>query len=269
LNNWITGIRLSHEIFAKPAACVYARGIAAGRRFAEDVTQISYRAIISVPANNTTMEPELNALLPEFAPFAVARVKLPSGTLTLEDLPAYTRNTLDSLAPFLSQRLELVVHGCTAAGFLAGPAASARIIEAMRARSGAAIISTGEAMVDILQHEGVPETAVVTPYLEAVNDGLRAYLASAGIAVEVLNSFECRTTEELGRVSEAEVMDLALRTVTPRSQALFIACSQLPTRGILEPLRRKLRIPVWSSISATGWAAARAMAGKPVRGAAK
>jgi maleate isomerase len=219
-----------------------------------------------VPANNTTMEPELNALLPEFAPFAVARVKLPSSTLTLEDLPAYTRNTLDSLAPFLSKHLELVVHGCTAAGFLAGPSASARIIEAMRVRSGAVVVGTGAAMADILRHEGVRETAVVTPYLDAVNDGLRAYLASAGIAIEVLASFECQTTDELGRISEAQVMDLALRTVTPRSQALFIACSQLPTRSILEPLRQKLGIPVWSSISATGWAAARAMAGKSVRG---
>lgn len=227
---------------------------------------ISCRAVISVPANNTTMAPELNALLPELAPFAVARVKLPSATLTLADLPAYTRNTLDSLDPFLSRQLELVVYGCTAAGFLAGPAASERIIEAMRVRSGAVVVGTGAAMADILQSEGVRETSVVTPYLAAVNDGLRAYLAEAGIGVEVLASFACQTTEELGRITEAEVMDLALRTVTPRSQALFIACSQLPTRGILEPLRKKLRIPVWSSISATAWAAQRAMAGKVVSG---
>ena len=150
------------------------------------MAETSHRAVISVPANNTTMEPELNALLPELAPFAVARVKLPSGTLTLDDLPEYTRNTLDSIAPFLSKRLELVVHGCTAAGFLAGPAASARIIESMRVKSGAVVVGTGAAMADVLKHEGVRETAVVTPYLAAVNEGLRAYLASAGIAVEVV-----------------------------------------------------------------------------------
>ena len=211
----------------------------------------------------------MNMLLPDLAPFAVARVKLPSSTLTHEDLPAYTRNTLDSITPFLSRRLELVVHGCTAAGFLAGPAASARIIEEMRVRSGATVIGTGAAMTDVLKHEGVRETAVVTPYLDAVNEGLRAYLASSGIAVEVLNSFKCQNTEELGQVGEAQVMELALRTVTPQSQALFIACSQLPTLGILEHLRSKLGIPVWSSISATGWAAARAMAGKSLRGAAE
>jgi maleate cis-trans isomerase len=223
------------------------------------VTQVSCRAVISVPANNTTMGPELDALLPELAPFAVARVKLPSSTLTVDDLPAYTQNTLDSLAPFVSQHLELVVYGCTAAGFLAGPAASARIVDAMRVQTGAVVVGTGAAMADVLTYEGVRETAVVTPYLQAVNDGLRAYLLSAGIAVEVLRSFECKNTDELGRIDEAEVMDLALRTVTPRSKALFIACSQLPTRGILEPLRKKLRIPVWSSISATAWAAERAM----------
>lgn len=233
------------------------------------MTQNSCRAVISVPANNTTMEPELNALAPELAPFAVARVKLPSATLTQADLPAYSRNTIDSITPFLSPRLELVVYGCTAAGFLAGPAASARIMDEMRAKSGATVVGTGAAMADVLKHEGVKEAAVVTPYLDAVNDGLRAYLAKSGIAVEVLNSFKCQNTKELGEVSEAQVMDLALRTVTAKSQALFIACSQLPTLGILDELREKLGIPVWSSISATAWAASQAMAGKSRRGAAE
>jgi maleate cis-trans isomerase len=70
----------------------------------------------------------------------------------------------------------------------------------------------------------------------------------------------CPDVDSLGRVTETEVRDLAFRTVTPRSKALFIACSQLPTRGILEELRRRLGIPVWSSISATAWAASRAAA---------
>ena len=90
-------------------------------------------------------------------------------------------------------------------------------------------MSTAGAMVDVLRDEGVGETAVVTPYLQPVNDGLRAYLESSGIAVETLNSFFCKTTAELGAITEDQVLDLALRTVTPRSKSLFIACSQLPT----------------------------------------
>jgi maleate isomerase len=200
------------------------------------------------------MEPELNRLCPELAPFAVSRVQLSTPTLTRDDLPIYTRDTLDALAPFLSERPSLVVHGCTAAGFLAGREANNRVANTIREQSGARVVSTGQSMIDVLEHEDVDEIAVVTPYVDSVNEGLRAYVASADIGVEVLKSFNCEDTEALGRVSEQQVMDLALATVTPQSRALFIACSQLPTLNILEPLRQKLGIPVWSSISATAWA---------------
>jgi maleate cis-trans isomerase len=218
-----------------------------------------HRGVLAVPANNTTMEPELNALCPELAPFAVARVQLPGGTLTAKDIPAYSRNTIAAIADFLPRRPDIVVHGCTAAGFLVGREESERMTNELRNRCGATVVSTGAAMVDVLQHEEVEETAVVTPYHEAVDDGLRKYLASAGIAVEVLDGCECHTVEELGRITEDEVFDMAMRTVTPRSRALFIACSQLPTLGIIEPLRERLGIPVWSSIRATAWAASRAI----------
>lgn len=215
------------------------------------------RGVLGVPANNTTMAPELNALCPDLAPFAVARVRLPAGTLKAEDIPAYTRSTLAAIEPHVAHPPRLVVQGCTAAGFLAGRAENARIVDAIRALSRAPVVSTGEAMVEVLRHEGVDETAVVTPYLDAVNDGLRAYLADSGIGVEVLASFRCATIEELGSVTSDQVRELALRTVTPDSKALFIACSQLPTIDIMDELRQRLGIPVWSSISATAWAAAR------------
>jgi maleate cis-trans isomerase len=217
-------------------------------------------AVLAVPANNTSMEPEMNALCPQAAPFAVARVPVPHEGLNLGNLAAYSKTTLESVDPFLSDAPKLIVHGCTAAGFLAGPRATAEMVEALRRKSGAVVVSTGASMVDVLRHEGVSETAVVTPYLKPVNDGLRRYLADAGIGVEVLDSFECQTIDELGAVTREQVMELALKTVTPQSKSLFIACSQLPTLGIIEPLRERLGIPVWSSISATAWAASRALA---------
>jgi len=222
--------------------------------------QAEPRAVLIVPANNTTMAPEMSALAPELAPFAVARVPVPSEGVTVENMPAYARSTLAAVEEFLPLRPALVVHGCTAAGFLSGAKGVAEITEALRQRSGATVVSTAAAMIAVLRHEGVRETAVATPYLAPINDGLRAYLAEAGIAVEVLNTLACPDVDSLGRVTEEEVLALALRTVTPRSRSLFIACSQLPTLGVLPTLRARLGIPVWSSISATAWAASRAMA---------
>jgi maleate cis-trans isomerase len=217
------------------------------------------KTLIVVPENNTTMEPEISTLCPSLAPIPVARVKRPARTLLLEDLPAYAEATLDAITPFADRQFDLVIYGCTAAGFLGGPDGNADMVARLRQRTGATVISTAGAMIDALQNAGVSETAVVTPYLQAVNDGLRRYLESSGIAVETLNSFFCKTTAELGQITQAQVLDLALQTVTPASQSLFVACSQLPTINVVAQLRARLGFPVWSSIQATAWAGARAL----------
>jgi maleate cis-trans isomerase len=224
------------------------------------------KALLVVPENNTTMEPEISALCPALAPLPVARVKRPPRTLLLEDLPAYADATLAAVEPYADDQLDLVIYGCTAAGFLGGPTGNASMVYELCARTGASVVSTAGAMVDVLREAGVRETAVVTPYLQPVNDGLRAYLESSGIAVETLSSFFCKTTAELGAITEDQVLDLARRTVTPRSKSLFIACSQLPTLNAVAALRAKLDIPVWSSSQATAWAAANALTaqGMPV-----
>jgi maleate cis-trans isomerase len=224
------------------------------------MTEQRYVGLLVVPENNTTMEREMNALCPEFAPFLVARVKRPARTLTREDLPAYRVSTLEAVEPFLGEKPDLVVYGCTAAGFLAGRAGNASMVDALRSRTGAAVVSTAEAMEQVLRHEQVEETAVVTPYLPPVNDGLRDVLGQAGFRVETLDSFFCETTAALGQITEDQVRAKALETVTPDSHALFIACSQLPTLNVIPELRDQLSIPVWSSISATAWAARRMMA---------
>jgi maleate cis-trans isomerase len=220
------------------------------------------KTLIVVPENNTTMEPEISVLCPALAPIPVARVKRPARTLQLEDLPAYAEATLDAIAPFAAEPWDLVIYGCTAAGFLGGPDSNDRMVERLRERTGAAVVSTAGAMIAILRSAGVSETAVVTPYLQPVNDGLRAYLETSGIRVETLNSFFCKTTAELGAITEDQVLELARRTVTPSSESLFVACSQLPTLRAIAQLRHELEIPVWSSIQATAWASARAMTGR-------
>ena len=121
-------------------------------------------ALLVVPDNNTTMEKEMNALCPDLAPFLVARVKRPLRALTVDDLPEYRRSTLEAVEPFLDRKPELVVYGCTAAGFLGGPTGNASMVEALKARTGAKVVSTAGAMEEVLKHEGVEETAVVTPY---------------------------------------------------------------------------------------------------------
>jgi len=225
----------------------------------------STTALLIVPANNTTMEPEIAALCPELGRILVARVRRPMRTLSADDMAGYGEATIEAVAPFVSERPDIVVHGCTAGGFLAGPVGNARIVAELERATGAPVVSTADAMVEALRHSGVRSTTVVTPYLPSVNEGLTRYVEAGGIAVETLASFLCETTDALGAVTEPQVLAKALATVTPRSQALFIACSQLPTLNIIVPLRERLGLPVWSSIRATAWAMAHRLAAQGVR----
>ena len=209
---------------------------------------------LMVPANNTTMKAELEAWLPQGS--TVVQVKIPrgEGLLTAETIPAY-RDRAIALARehFTGTGLDLLAYGCTAAGFISGPAGDADLAKKLADATGLPVVTTARAMVNALQHERTTRVAVVTPYLDAVNRQLEAFLASGGIGVVRLASFRAPDVGALGRITAEQVRELARATMGDDCDALFIGCSQLPTYAILEGLEAEFGRPAWSSIRATAW----------------
>src|SRR5262245_4417548 len=213
---------------------------------------------LMVPANNTTMEVELPAWLP--AGSTVTTVKIPRGRglLTRETLPAYRASAIElARRHFANGGLDLIAYGCTAAGFLFGPAGDAELSALLTEATGLPVVTTARAMVSALQHDGARRIAVVTPYHDDVNTQLEAFLADGGISVVRLATFRAPDVIALGRITAEEVHDLARATMGPDCDALFIGCSQLPTHAILDGLWAEIGRPVWSSIRATAWDATR------------
>ena len=220
--------------------------------------QSALRVGLMVPANNTTMQVELPAWLP--AGSTVTTVKIPrgQGLLTVDQIPAY-RNAAIALARqhFANGNLDLIAYGCTAAGFLSGPGGDAELSDMLTQAAGLPVVTVSRAMVRALQYEKARRVAVVTPYQDAVNLQLEAFLNDGGIEIVRLDTFRAPDVMSLGRITAIEVQELARKTMGPDCDALFIACSQLPTRAILAGLASELGRPAWSSISATAWDAGR------------
>jgi maleate cis-trans isomerase len=105
---------------------------------------------------------------------------------------------------------------------------------------------------------GARNIALVTPYLDLVNERLRAFLKQSSVEVEVLASFRAQTVDDLAAITPAQIAALSREVMHASCDALFIACSQLPTRGILPDLERGFGRPAWSSIRATAWQAEQA-----------
>lgn len=213
---------------------------------------------LMVPSNNTTMEVELGKWLPPGSTVTTVKIPRGAGLLTRETIPAY-RDSAIALARqhFANSGLDLIAYGCTAAGFISGPAGDAELSAMLTEATGLPVVTTARAMVSALQHEGAKRIAVVTPYHDDVNRQLTAFLADGGIGVVRLDTFRAPDVTALGRISAEEVRELARATMGQDCDAMFIGCSQLPTHAILAGLQQEFGRPAWSSIRATAWDAER------------
>jgi maleate cis-trans isomerase len=203
-----------------------------------------------VPINNTTMERELLGWLPPGSTCITLRIPRGKGLLTREVIPAYQDASL-ALAEGFPPGLDVIAYGCTAAGFIAGPAADGAIAARIGAVTGAPVVTTARAMVAELVALKARRVDLVTPYSDAVNEGLCAFLAAAGIAAGRIERLPAPDVDALGRLTADDVMAATRRLIGSDSDAIFIACSQLPTATVLGPLTAVCGKPVLSSIQAT------------------
>lgn len=209
------------------------------------------RVGLMVPANNTTMEPELLGWLPAGSTCHTLRIPRGAGLLTAETLPAYKQAAIELGRQFAQQDIDVIAYGCTAAGFILGPAGDDEISARLAEVSGKPVVTTASAMVRALNALGASSISLLTPYQDDVNDRLRDFLGSGAIGVRHFDSFYAADVVALGQITEAQVAARAEPLCQGDVQALFIACSQLPTLHIVEPLAAAWGRPVLSSIQVT------------------
>lgn len=208
---------------------------------------------LMVPINNTTMEGELTAWLPPGTQCKTLRIPRGKGLLTADSIPAYKAQALELAKQFRNEGIDILAYGCTAASFIAGPAAEPLLTQDLMDASGAPVVTTARAMVQALQDANAQDIAVVTPYQDAVNAQIKLFLTDGGIRVRAFDSLYAKDVDALGRINADEVAAIARSTMNDDCDAMFIACSQLPTYAILDGLRADFRRPVLSSIQSTAW----------------
>jgi maleate cis-trans isomerase len=204
-----------------------------------------------VPSNNTTMEAELLGWLPPGSTCRTLRIPRGQGLLTDETLPAYKQAAVDLGKQFSGAPIDVIAYGCTAAGFILGPDGDHDIAQQLAAASGKPVVTTARSMVLALQAMQVKTISLLTPYQDNVNHRLVAFLQSGHVTVRYFDSFYAPDVVALGRITEEDVAARAGKLCGNDVDALFIACSQLPTLNVVAPLSKSWGKPVLSSIQVT------------------
>ncbi|MCC7484423.1 MAG: aspartate/glutamate racemase family protein [Burkholderiales bacterium] len=215
-----------------------------------------------VPSINTTMETEFWRIAPEGVSVHTARIA--GGRHgTPEELRGMESASRQAAAEVAMVEPDVVVYGCTSGSFFEGPDWNGRICEALTAIAKAPTVTTAGAMAECLLAGGVKRVDVLTPYVEVTNERLRQFLRTFGIEVATLGTFDMLDMFDHAKIEPGEIYRKVKEIATPKSEAVFVACTQLRALEVLDSLERDLGKPVYSAVQASAWAGYRAMGVDP------
>ncbi len=152
--------------------------------------------------------------------------------------------------------LDVVAYGCTSGAMTIGPD---RVAELVRlAKPGAAVTNPITAGLTGLKALGAKRLAVITPYIDEINEPLAAFITDQGFEIVACASFKQETDPEICRVTPASIRAGALDVgAAADADALFISCTGMRASTIIDQLERDLGKPVVASNQALAWHALR------------
>ena len=148
--------------------------------------------------------------------------------------------------------LDVVAYGCTSGTVVIG---EERVFERIReARPGVACTTPITGAIAGLKTMGCKRIALLTPYVESVNQMLRRHIEARGIGVPVMGSFNHENDNEVACIGQASIKDAVRELMRePGVDGVFVSCTSLRVASIVEELEAELGRPVTSSNHAMAW----------------
>ncbi|MCH9785475.1 hypothetical protein OAC59_10485 [Planktomarina temperata] len=137
---------------------------------------------VLTPQANTTVEPELWALMP--AHMSIINARLTSDKDTIEArLIDYTKRFESTATQFANAPISVIAAACTGASYLIGAEAEAKIVTQMERSYGVPFITAALASVAALRVMNACKIALLSPYPDSLNTACKPYWESFGFEV--------------------------------------------------------------------------------------
>jgi len=207
---------------------------------------------VIVLASDLTIETEMRTFLPVPGVGIYGnRIVMPhDATLeTLRRMESDMARCAQLLVP--DNHLDVIAFGCTSGTMAIG---AERVAELIReARPGTAISDPISASLKGLARLGCGRIALITPYIDEINEVVEGYIAGKGLDIAVKGSFKQRGDPEMCRISPESIYEAGMKLGSTDVDALFISCTALRVSPVIGALERDLGKPVVSSNQALSW----------------
>lgn len=221
-------------------------------RFELDAGPARYRiGLISLDGDVAT-ECDFHAMLPPDVMFYTTRIRS-INPVTVENLRrqgAWLGDTVRLLIP--GQRLDAIAYSCTSGTVALG---YERVASEIRAagRPGIPVVTPITSAIAGFERLGIRSISLLTPYVDSVNQAMRAFLEARGVEVVNVGGFLMEDDREMARIPPGAILDAALEVCDERADALFISCTAIRAVEIIERAEAALGRPVLSSIQTLFW----------------
>jgi maleate isomerase len=205
------------------------------------------RVGLIVPSSNTVMEPDFHRHLGQECIVSTTRIFLENVTRAAE------MHMIDDGLPKAVELIrttapEIVVFGCTSAGALGTLAHDDGIGAMIRKGVNAQALTVLGAVITQLRTIAARKVAVFTPYTEDLTNSIASSLAEAGFSTLKAVGMGIRANLEIGEVTPAEILSFVESQVQGCApDCVFLSCTNWRAIEAIEPLQRRLGIPIVSS----------------------
>lgn len=148
--------------------------------------------------------------------------------------------------------MDVIAYGCTSATMVIGEAEVAEEIHAVR--EGVKVTTPITAAQAALRRHGITRVALLTPYVDEINQRMRAYLEARGFVVPVMGSFNEPLDSVVCQIAPASVRDAAIELGKhPEVDGVFVSCTSLRIARVVEEIETATGKFATSSNHAMAW----------------
>jgi maleate isomerase len=218
-----------------------------------------------LPSSNTTVEPDFARVLPPNVSLHAHRIWVVD--VTHDGLEAMNTEAEQAARYVGTAAVDAVAYACTSGSFIGGPGYDQALLARISlAANGVPAVGTSPAMVEALRAVGVRRVSVVTPYTDAINEGLTTFLSAHGFEVLGMAGQQIVPNLEIGAQTPDAIVAFAKANLDPRADGCFLSCTNWRAMEVAQRLEDETGLPVVTSNQATVWAAFRALGIAPAIG---
>ncbi|KNB53737.1 maleate cis-trans isomerase family protein [Streptomyces caatingaensis] len=216
---------------------------------------------VVVPATNTSMQPELEALRPvgvtnHTGRMLTADYSLVEGIDTLVD--GYRESTRRAIETIVPCKPDTIVIGFSPEIYWDGPESHAPVLNSLKeAAGGLPVVMSPDAFDAALTLHRARRVAVITPYLAVGDDSVSRFFTDSGYDVVRVQGLGCSSPEKISHVSEAELRDAVREIDGPDVDAIVQVGTNVAMGRVAAAAEEWLGKPVVTNNTVLYWHALR------------